>query len=162
MITAAVSHDEIRGGLERALDQDAESCEFVRNKYCPLAHNHIEVANQSIRTLLTSVRPSVNQQFDLIYSAGLYDYLLDRPAMALTSRLCSMLRPGGRLVIANFVPESGSRGYAEAFMDWRLIYRTPAALAALFGEHAPSVETQMDPHGNVVYASLQQCADDFA
>ena len=83
----------------------------------------------------------------------MYDYLNERAAFALTRALRKMLKLGGKLLIANFVPESESRGYAEAFMDWKLIYRTSAELAATFGEDAAKVNTRLDPHDNVVYAT---------
>jgi extracellular factor (EF) 3-hydroxypalmitic acid methyl ester biosynthesis protein len=143
-----------------AFDQDRESCDFVMREHAAIAAGRIEVINKSVRALLSGQHAIGARRFDLIYSAGLYDYLNDRTAAALTTALMKMLRHGGRLVIANFLPESASRGYAEAFMDWRLIYRTPQSLAALFGENAGSVKTQIDPHGNVVYASLQKSSGD--
>lgn len=136
-----------------ALDQDTESCNFVTSEYADHADGRIDVINQSVRTLLKNGLPDSQDRFHLIYSAGLYDYLDERVAGALTAPLLKMLRPSGKLVIANFVPESQSRGYAAAFMDWHLIYRTPAQLASTFGEVAGEVNTQLDPHGNVVYAS---------
>jgi extracellular factor (EF) 3-hydroxypalmitic acid methyl ester biosynthesis protein len=139
-----------------AFDQDAESCEFVNTAHSAATSGRVEVVNKSVRALLWERLPVHSQKFHLIYSAGLYDYLNEPTAAALTEVLKAMLNPGGRLVIANFLPESSSRGYAEAFMDWRLIYRTPEQLAALFGENVSSVKTQIDPHGNVVYASLQK------
>ena len=53
---------------------------------------------------------------DLIYAAGLYDYLGDAIAIQLTSRLLQMLAPGGggRLLIANFNPDLRDIGYLEA------------------------------------------------
>ncbi len=70
-------------------------------------------------------------RFDLVYSTGLYDYLKPLTATRLTSRLFSMLQPGGRLVLANFLPEICDDGYMEAFMDWNLIYRTRHEMLAL-------------------------------
>jgi extracellular factor (EF) 3-hydroxypalmitic acid methyl ester biosynthesis protein len=137
-----------------ALDQDEESCKAVKAEYAAQADDKIEVVNVSVRALLGQDNPLQERRFDFIYSAGLYDYLNERAALALTTALRSMLKPGGKLLIANFVPESESRGYAAAFMDWQLIYRTPAELAATFGEEAVKVRTQLDPHRNVVYATF--------
>jgi hypothetical protein len=69
--------------------------------------------------------------FDFIYSAGLYDYLSEDTAVRLTSKLASMLKPGGRLLIANMMPSLPSAGYMEAVMDWWLIYRTTQELKSL-------------------------------
>ncbi len=41
----------------------------------------------------------------------------------LASNLFRMLRPKGRLVIANFLPDIRDVGYMEAYMDWFLVYR---------------------------------------
>jgi extracellular factor (EF) 3-hydroxypalmitic acid methyl ester biosynthesis protein len=138
-----------------AFDQDPESCEFVERARSADTGGRVEVVNKSVRALLSERLALHSQKFHLIYSAGLYDYLNEPTAAALTDVLKAMLHPGGRLVIANFLPESSSRGYAEAFMDWRLIYRTPEELAAIFGVDMTTVKTQIDPHGNVVYAAFQ-------
>ncbi len=141
-----------------ALDQDEESCKTVQADYAAKAPNKISVVNQSVKALLSQDHPLKDQSFHFIYSAGLYDYLNEGAALALTTALRKMLKPGGRLLIANFVPESESRGYAEAFMDWKLIYRSPAELAATFGEEAANVRAQLDPHRNVVYATFESDA----
>ncbi len=136
-----------------ALDQDTESCKFVSTHHASRANGRIQVINEPVKTILKTGIPESENRFHLIYSAGLYDYLDERAATALTASLLKMLRPGGQLVIANFVPESQGRGYATTFMDWHLIYRTPAQLIATFGEAANSVTAQLDPHRNVVYAT---------
>ena len=45
-------------------------------------------------------------------------------AARLTQVLFDSLKPGGRLVIANYLPVQDS-AYMETFMEWNLIYRTP-------------------------------------
>ncbi|MGQ0619692.1 MAG: class I SAM-dependent methyltransferase, partial [Panacagrimonas sp.] len=62
--------------------------------------------------------------FHLAYAAGLYDYLQEPQAQALTERLFDMLAPGGKLIVPNFLATNRGRGYMESFMDWHLIVRT--------------------------------------
>jgi SAM-dependent methyltransferase len=69
------------------------------------------------------VRPLVHGQFDLIYAAGLYDYLDDATAHRLTQGMFAALKPHGRLLFANFCPGVVDYGYMDAFMDWRLLLR---------------------------------------
>ena len=69
--------------------------------------------------------------FDLIYSAGLYDYLDQPMARRLTASLTSMLNPRGALVIANFLTDTLAAASLEYFMDWWLRYRTEAEMQDL-------------------------------
>ena len=91
---------------------------------------------------------------DLAYAAGLYDYLQDRFAAALTRELFGMLRSGGRLLIANMTSAAGA-GYLEAYMDWWMTYRDEAALMLLI-EGVPagqlaSTRTFRDETGHIVF-----------
>lgn len=135
-----------------ALDQDAESCELVAREQ--QAH-HVRVINRGVRDLMSGAAGELGR-FDLVYSAGLYDYLPDALARRLTQRLLALVAPGGRLLIANFMPGGSGRGYQELFMDWTLIVRDAAEMDALArAAGAEQVHTFVDPHRNVVYAELQ-------
>ena len=70
-------------------------------------------------------------QFDFVYAAGLFDYLNAPVAAALTRRMFDMTRPGGLMLIPNFLTGRAGFGYMEAFMDWHLIYRNHADMRAL-------------------------------
>ena len=62
---------------------------------------------------------------DLIYSVGLIDYLIDRRARALASRLFERLAPGGLLIIGNMNEIELSNLWPMEFLtDWHLFYRT--------------------------------------
>lgn len=72
-----------------------------------------------------------NNEFDLIYSAGLYDYIktFDDPkkgTIALTKQLFDSLKPNGRLLIGNISPKLsiGVKWAMECLCDWYLIHRT--------------------------------------
>ena len=121
------------------------------------------MVNEGVRELIHPARAAGGAadlgRFELIYSAGLYDYLPDALARRLTARLVQMLAPGGRLLIANFVPGGSGRGYMELFMDWTLVLRTPAQMQALAqAAGATLVHDFLDPHRNVVYAELAAAA----
>jgi extracellular factor (EF) 3-hydroxypalmitic acid methyl ester biosynthesis protein len=76
-------------------------------------------------------------QLDLIYSAGLYDYLRDSIARRLTRRLYSMLRPGGKLFIGNLVESPDSSWMMEYVSSWFLEYRTEESMLNLTGLLSP-------------------------
>jgi hypothetical protein len=109
-----------------ALDQDAASLECIDRDY---SRYPVSTRAATIGDLL---RRAVRLcDVDLAYAAGLYDYLDDDVARALTSSLFRMLAPGGRLLIANFTPATHDAAFMETFMDWRLVYRTAAQVRAL-------------------------------
>jgi extracellular factor (EF) 3-hydroxypalmitic acid methyl ester biosynthesis protein len=62
-------------------------------------------------------------EFDLIYSAGLLDYLQQRTAVVLTRHLAKASAPGGQLLIANMV-DHPAHWYLEVPLEWPLVYRT--------------------------------------
>jgi SAM-dependent methyltransferase len=73
--------------------------------------------------------------YDLIYSAGLYDYLPDGQngrggVTALTAKMFSLLKPGGRLLVGNYLRPSPTsrhqphhRAVMELYSKWHLRYR---------------------------------------
>ena len=68
---------------------------------------------------------------DLIYSVGLIDYLIDRRARALATRLYERLAPGGLLIIGNMNETELSNLWPMEFItDWHLFYRTEADMMA--------------------------------
>ena len=143
---------EHRVGELVAFDQDPLSlAEVTRQHPGPV----VQPVCGSVRALLSG--RTVFGNLDLIYSAGLYDYLSDNTARRLTQLLFDMLKPGGRLLLANFAtcPEAG---YLEAFMDWWLIYRDEAQVQAFTRDIDPRqlAGTRMfrDSQQNVIYLEL--------
>ena len=109
-----------------AMDQDQASLGVVARDYARLG---VQTMSGSVRQLLSG--KATLGQFDFVYAAGLYDYLSAPVAAALTCRLFEMTRPGGSMLIPNFLTGTRDTGYMEAFMDWRLIYRNHADMQAL-------------------------------
>jgi hypothetical protein len=123
-ISAAVASGRL--GAYFALDQDAASLARIDREQ---RHARITTVPGTVKSLLAW--EIVFSDLDLVYAAGLYDYLPVDAGRALAAALFAMLGPGGRLVIANVAPNWDAVGYMEAFMAWKLIYRTEAEVAAL-------------------------------
>jgi SAM-dependent methyltransferase len=130
-----------------AFDQDAASIEQVRrDDRSPRVRPVVGSVSQIIRDALEL------GYFDLIYAAGLYDYLNDRTAVALSRALVRLLRPGGRLLVGNFVPDNHGRGYMEAVMDWQLTCRDKREMMELADTlDVADQEVFSDPWRNVTY-----------
>lgn len=63
-------------------------------------------------------------KFDLLYSAGLYDYLTQPVAQILTYHLSLSLKPEGTMILGNFHPKNPTKTISELVADWRLIHRS--------------------------------------
>lgn len=138
-----------------AVDQDTESLAVVDREQ---RNFNVKPVHMSVRRFLTG--PTALGSFDLAYAAGLFDYLADSVAVALTRAMFAALRPGGTLLVANFAPELRDIGYMEAIMDWHLIYRDETAVAR-FISGIPSnciadVSLTRDSLQNVVYLSVRK------
>jgi extracellular factor (EF) 3-hydroxypalmitic acid methyl ester biosynthesis protein len=116
-LSAAVKRRKL--GRLVALDADAASLHEVQRAYGRLG---VEICHANFRQLLAQKLDL--GQFDVVYSTGLFDYLQQPTAQRLAWLMFQMLRPGGRLVVANFLPGIDDLGYMESYMDWVLIYRT--------------------------------------
>jgi extracellular factor (EF) 3-hydroxypalmitic acid methyl ester biosynthesis protein len=108
-----------RTGRFVALDADRASLDEVDRCYGAYG---VESIHASIRQLLSG-KLSLGQ-FDLVYSTGLFDYLHLPAAQRLAYAMFQMLRSGGKLLVANFLPGIQAVGYMESYMDWHLVYRT--------------------------------------
>lgn len=109
------------------LDQDEQSNDVVRSNYNQ--YPFMEIIDKSISYILK--RQLEGQSFDFIYSAGLFDYLNDKVASKMIEILYSNLKPGGLMIIPNFLKGITEKIYMDTFMKWNLIYRSESDMKAL-------------------------------
>jgi extracellular factor (EF) 3-hydroxypalmitic acid methyl ester biosynthesis protein len=97
-------------------------------------------------------------QYDLVYCAGLFDYLSDHICQRLMNIMYAWLAPGGLLVATNVEPANPLRHGMEHLLDWHLIYRTGPQLAALKpqGADADSVCVRCDDTGANVFLEVRK------
>lgn len=145
----------IARGIERfvAYDQDAASL-AVASTYGAKGVPVKPVQG----TILQLMQDRTLSGFDLVFSAGLYDYLSERLVQKLTSNLFGRLNPGGKLIVANFLPDIRDAGYMEIFMDWRLIYRDERQIRAFASRidkaRLASTRYFTEPNRNVGFLEL--------
>jgi extracellular factor (EF) 3-hydroxypalmitic acid methyl ester biosynthesis protein len=136
-----------------AFDQDPLSVALVERQY---GRHGVTAIAGSVRELLTGRRHF--EGYDLVYAAGLFDYLTEPVARRLIERMHAALAPEGRLLVANFLPGIPDVGYMESMMHWHLIYRSHGQMQSLFNNVPETSRANLaldtDPDFNVVYAEL--------
>ena len=153
--TAAPGMAAVRQGWVKefvAVDADERSLEVAE----AARPGVVKPVAMSVGRLLA--RSNAFGRFDMVYSAGLYDYLEDRVARRLTKCMFSMLEPGGRLMFSNFLPGVLDAGYMETYMGWQLIYRDLPALERLLvdlpDEQIAEKRVYEDPFGAIGYVEV--------
>jgi extracellular factor (EF) 3-hydroxypalmitic acid methyl ester biosynthesis protein len=147
-----ISH-AIRGGLADlvvAFDQDEASLAEVE---ATAISRNVRAVHGSIARLIAGRHDFSG--FDLVYALGLFDYLGDRAARRLVEVMVDMLRPGGIIMVGNFLPDIYDAGYMESFMGWNLEFRSRAEIVALMDGVKSRVEDIRyfeESEGNIGFA----------
>jgi extracellular factor (EF) 3-hydroxypalmitic acid methyl ester biosynthesis protein len=134
------------------LDQDEAAHEAAHRRLSRILlerhHNRLPVKvtglHFSVRQLL---KPQTDEEkrivkqtlsgLDLVYSAGLYDYLPHPVAARLTHQVYGMLAPGGRFLLGNLVEAADTTWMMDFVMGWELQYRVDATMLSLAAGLAP-------------------------
>jgi SAM-dependent methyltransferase len=91
-----------------------------------------------------------HQTYDLVWSAGLFDYLDDRLFVRLLRRLLRFTGDGGEVVIGNFGENNPTRNYMELLGRWTLLHRNHdhlRSLAVEAGAKIGNVKIGAEPEG---------------
>ena len=106
------------------VDLDANAIAYAKNilgDFC----DAVEFSRANIFKFDTS------QKYDLIWSAGLFDYFNDSDFIKILSKIYPWCAPKGELVIGNFSIDNPTRAYMEKGYDWFLYHRTKEQLKKL-------------------------------
>lgn len=80
---------------------------------------------------LNILRYRTHKFYDLIWSAGLFDYFREKHFVYLVQKFEQLLAEGGEMVIGNFSKANPTRRLMEAFGEWYLIHRSEYELMKL-------------------------------
>ena len=101
----------------------------------------IETEQRSVHQILKDsgrhAKPPAEQQYDLIYCAGLFDYLNDRICKRLMNYFYELLAPAGLLLATNVDSSNPNRHSMAYILEWHLVYRSLKEFAAFKPDDAP-------------------------
>lgn len=110
------------------VDVDATAIKYASEKNAAFMNN-ITFVHRNI------FRYNTTDTYDLIWSAGLFDYLNDEQYIFIIKKMRAFLSAGGKMIIGNFSENNPSQYCMELLGDWYLNHRSPELLTSL-GEAA--------------------------
>jgi extracellular factor (EF) 3-hydroxypalmitic acid methyl ester biosynthesis protein len=105
----------------------------------------MEFIKKSVVQLLkgrSKVNESPAQRYDLVYCAGLFDYLEDALCKQLLNMFYDMVAPGGLLLVTNVDPSNPIKHWLVHILEWHLIYRDARQMLALRPDAASLEDTR--------------------
>ena len=120
----------------------------------------IAYTHMSVHALLKSAaqldHSEQEQPYDLIYCAGLFDYLSDRVSSRLVRLFCQLANPkGGVVVVTNVHPDNSALFLMEHILEWFLIYRDENTMSSLAKGMSP-IRVYTDETGINVFLRIER------
>ncbi len=153
------------------IDQDAEALDRCQQELTRIIQNHpaaplpiqLHCLHFSLRQIIapkrgeeTQLVETVLRNLDLVYSMGLFDYILQPLARRLVTTLAQTLAPGGRLLIGNLERVADSSWLMEFGTAWQLVYREEDSMLDLASEveGAASKKVTRDATGHCLFLDI--------
>jgi len=133
------------------LDFNAETLEYTRERMDEARRDggretKLRYFQRSVHQLLRAASQGGEEEFsgyDVVYCAGLFDYLSQRVCKKLVELFCTMVRPGGLVIVTNVASSNPRKAWMEYLMEWNLIYRGREDMEDLVPEGFPVKHTSM-------------------
>jgi extracellular factor (EF) 3-hydroxypalmitic acid methyl ester biosynthesis protein len=129
------------------LDFNAETLEFAAQSLRQIRaahgrHTGLQLEARSVNQLLKeALRPPAGDHqgsYDLVYCAGLFDYVSDRVCRRLVELFYSWLAPGGLVLVTNVDAAKPFRYSMDYILEWHLICRNRQQMQGLVPDVAPA------------------------
>ncbi len=146
------------------IDQDRNAINDASSRINPLCKGRsdfkVKLLEDNIKRLIVGkeVNNEMYKGINLIYSAGLFDYLSERASMRLVNRLYNFLAPDGLLIIGNFGSYNPQRFIMEYGAEWYLFHRSEEDLKALASgvPEDASMEVEREPEGVNLFLNIRK------
>ena len=129
------------------LDMDKRAIAYAKNKNWKYL-SKMTFYNRNV------IRYSPEKKYDLIWSAGLFDYFKGKHFVFLLKKYYEYLNEGGEMIIGNFNIENPSRRAMEILGDWFLYHRSADELkqfALQAGIEKSKIDVLKEPLGIIYF-----------
>jgi extracellular factor (EF) 3-hydroxypalmitic acid methyl ester biosynthesis protein len=135
------------------MDFNAETLEFAAQSLRQIQAAHgrqtglqleARSVNQLLKEAMRSARGNLPGCYDLVYCAGLFDYVSDRVCRRLVELFYSWLAPGGLVLVTNVNAAKPFRHSMDYILEWHLICRNRQQMQSLVPEAAPAPTAQIE------------------
>jgi extracellular factor (EF) 3-hydroxypalmitic acid methyl ester biosynthesis protein len=115
------------------LDFNYETLEYTKEKITEIRRTTgretpVRFIQRSVNQILRSAAQDDTDEdlsgYDIVYCAGLFDYLSQRVCQRLVDLFCRMAKPGGLVIVTNVASSNPRRACMEYLMEWNLIHRS--------------------------------------
>lgn len=169
-VARLIGRDPLSERCEFSLvDFNAQTIEFATGRLEEAVREHgrrprVEFIRRSVNDLLKEAsrgqRVSADaEQYDLIYCAGLFDYLSDKVCARLLGYFHDRVAAGGRVVATNVHPGHNSRATMEDLAEWPLILRDQAQMRGLAPSLAVDVNVDTEAAGTNVFLDFRRAGE---
>ncbi len=137
------------------VDSDSDAIEFA-SELCAQYLDNIQFREAN------ALRFTSKHKYQLIWSAGLFDYLADKGFTFLFQHLLSMLDDGGEIVVGKFSDKNPTRNYMEIVGEWILHHRCEEELIQLArscGVSDENIHVGKEPEGINLFLHVKKGGD---
>lgn len=149
------------------LDFNDETVAYTEQKLRDAKSRHqrgtnVQVIKKSVVQLLKESSKPVSKlgagSFDIVYCAGLFDYLPKPVCEKLMNVFYDLAAPGGVVLATNVDISNPSRNWMEFVVDWHLEYRSGKDMAALRPSRAPAdgCRVESDDSGVNIFVKVRK------
>jgi extracellular factor (EF) 3-hydroxypalmitic acid methyl ester biosynthesis protein len=133
------------------LDFNAETLDYTRERIQEARmsggrETKVGYFQRSVHQLLRAATQGGEDEFtgyDIVYCAGLFDYLSQRVCKRLVELFCTMVKPGGLVIVTNVSDTNPSKAWMEYLVEWNLIYRGRPEMEDLVPDRFPVKSTNI-------------------
>lgn len=136
------------------IDHEVEAIQYASKLL-----RHTEAQNNIRLEQANVLRFRSNQKYDLIWSAGLFDYLEDGMASLLLKKLWRFLKDDGQIIFGNFSPSNPTKTGMDLALHWKLIHRSAYDLIQLCRDAKlpfKEIEVESEPMGVNLFCIIKK------